>query len=184
VRVGTSSKAAVRRQSGADPQPGDLLLHPLSLGALGLLLLNDHALKSAWPGPISGKLSDVAGMVFFPTFLVSAWEIILAIGKRWRGPSIQALGFATVSAATIFTLVKTVPSAAQSAGDTLGLAQWVLALPVGLIAGRPWPVPVSTRIIADPTDLIAVPMIGLVLWLGIRRARMAPTLVPGARSSG
>ncbi|WP_156325293.1 hypothetical protein [Nonomuraea sp. SBT364] len=31
-----------------------------------VLLLNDHLLKHAWPGPVTGKLSDVAGLVVAP----------------------------------------------------------------------------------------------------------------------
>ena len=40
----------------------DLLIHPAFTGALALLALNDHVLKAAAPGFITGKLSDVAGL--------------------------------------------------------------------------------------------------------------------------
>ena len=50
--------------------PGDLLLGVVPLAAIALLFLNDHILKAAWPGLVTGKLSDVAGFVFFPFLLV------------------------------------------------------------------------------------------------------------------
>jgi hypothetical protein len=36
---------------------------------MGLLALNDHLLKGIFPGFITGKLSDFAGLVFFPLVL-------------------------------------------------------------------------------------------------------------------
>lgn len=47
------------------------LAHPLSLLAVGLLLLNDHLLKHIAPSVLTGKLSDFAGLFFFP-FLAAA----------------------------------------------------------------------------------------------------------------
>ena len=43
--------------------------HPLTVGATAVLLLNDHVLKPAWPGLVTGKLSDVAGLVAAPPVL-------------------------------------------------------------------------------------------------------------------
>jgi hypothetical protein len=45
------------------------LAHPGSVLALVVLVLNDHLLKQAWPGWVTGKLSDVAGLVVFPLLL-------------------------------------------------------------------------------------------------------------------
>ncbi len=45
------------------------LLHPVSLASMALLGLNDHVLKGLFPGLITGKLSDFAGLVFFPLVL-------------------------------------------------------------------------------------------------------------------
>ena len=45
-------------------RPSRALLHPLWLGSLALLVLNDHVLKGAGllPGVLTGKLSDFAGV--------------------------------------------------------------------------------------------------------------------------
>lgn len=47
------------------------LLHPIALVALATLIINDRFLKSAWPSWWTGKLSDVAGMMFFPLLLAA-----------------------------------------------------------------------------------------------------------------
>ena len=39
---------------------------PRTVGAILVLLINDHLLKGAAPGWVTGKLSDFAGLVFFP----------------------------------------------------------------------------------------------------------------------
>src|SRR3990170_5839611 len=45
--------------------------HPLTLACIGLLLVNDHFLKRLYPSTLTGKLSDFAGLFFFP-FLLTA----------------------------------------------------------------------------------------------------------------
>ena len=60
-----------------EPVPADLLLHPAAFGAIVLLVLNDHIFKAAFPGPITGKLSDVAGLIIAPLVLVALVEVAL-----------------------------------------------------------------------------------------------------------
>jgi hypothetical protein len=43
--------------------------HPLPLATVLLLAVNDHLLKARWPGLLTGKLSDFAGLFFFPLLL-------------------------------------------------------------------------------------------------------------------
>ena len=65
--------------TAAAPRNGvraDFLLSGTFLASLGLLLLNDFVLKPFFPGPVSGILSDLAGMVFFPVFLVGIAELV------------------------------------------------------------------------------------------------------------
>jgi hypothetical protein len=61
------------------------LLSPWFLGALGVLLLNDHFLKPAFSNALTGKLSDVAGLWAFPLF----WSALL---PRWRAVIHAATG--------------------------------------------------------------------------------------------
>jgi hypothetical protein len=58
----------------AGESPGDGLLHPLPLFAILVLVVNDHVLKLHFAGFLTGKLSDIAGLAFFPCMLESAYE--------------------------------------------------------------------------------------------------------------
>jgi hypothetical protein len=149
--------------SGAPPcrnVPADLLLRPLPLLALVLLVVNDHVLKAVWPGWVTGKLSDVAGMVFFPLLLISLAELVLAIGGRpWLcGPVlITACAGAT---AVAFALVKTSPTVAHIYGDVLGWLRYPLR--------HTWrPVAVTH----DLTDLWALPIAWLAWVYAVKASR-------------
>ena len=57
------------------------LMHPVTLAALGVLLVNDLLFKALWPGAwIPGKLSDLAWMVFAPPLL--AFMLSFAAGRH------------------------------------------------------------------------------------------------------
>jgi hypothetical protein len=119
-------------------------LFPLLLVAAGLLALNDHFLKARWPGLVTGKLSDAAGCFALP-LLVSA---VLGLATRWSLRARLALGaFATVG---LFSAIKL----SQVAADAV--AGWLATLTNG-----------PSRILADPTDLAALPFVGLAFWYGV-----------------
>ena len=59
------------------------MLHPLALISLVVLVLNDHLLKPLTPGWLTGKLSDVAGLLFFPFLLLALVDVIM---RRRREP--------------------------------------------------------------------------------------------------
>jgi hypothetical protein len=143
-----------------DRRPGGALLHPVALLSIALLIVNDHFLKPMYANWITGKLSDFAGLVFFPLLLVSAWELF-----RGRGPSRSTLNIACAATAVVFTLVKTTALGSLAFQWGLGLAQW----PFRALAGVPLS-PVAH--VADPTDLVALPSV-LVAWL-VGRARVRP----------
>lgn len=50
------------------------ICHPVALAAVAVLAANDHLLKGSGllPGALTGKLSDVAGLFFFPLLLSAA----------------------------------------------------------------------------------------------------------------
>lgn len=73
--------------------------------SIGVLLLNDHVLKATRPGLITGKLSDVAGVVM----------IALLATAATRHPGI-AFSFTIVG----FGFLKTIPTVAESAAPMLG----------------------------------------------------------------
>ncbi|MDP6933021.1 MAG: hypothetical protein QGG40_08885, partial [Myxococcota bacterium] len=52
--------------AGSRSGPAEGLLHPAPLLALVVLVVNDHWGKGHLPAVLSGKLSDFAGLLFFP----------------------------------------------------------------------------------------------------------------------
>ncbi|HEU4409634.1 MAG TPA: PQQ-binding-like beta-propeller repeat protein [Polyangiaceae bacterium] len=148
----TPGLAAARGRVGPrparEPERGQLrpalaLLRPAWLVALLALLLNDHVLKGAGilPRWLTGKVSDVAGLVVAPA--------LLALVVRARGRVAVAACHAAVGLG--FSLLKTVPGAAEA---------WSQALS--------WLVP--SRLWCDSTDLVALPALALS-WRLLAAAR-------------
>ena len=75
-----------------------LLSSPVFIGSVAVLLFNDRVLKAAWPGFVTGKLSDVAGVAMITV-------LVTALTGRAR--------FAFVTSAVGFGLLKTVPAVAS-----------------------------------------------------------------------
>jgi len=112
--------------------------------SIGVLLINDHILKTAMPSGLTGKLSDFAGLFFFP-FLVG---VILQVGsrlaRRGRACSPQtALALGILLSGAGFSAIKTLPAANLLAVDLLTR---LLNTPIQLVL--------------DPTDLVAL----IVFW--------------------
>lgn len=85
------------------------LFHPLPLAAVAVLAINDHLLKGSGllPGWITGKLSDVAGLFFFPVLLGAIARGALRIGARREVADRRALaGAAIFATGVVFTLLK------------------------------------------------------------------------------
>jgi hypothetical protein len=62
-----------RRHGRVKPSRGGGLLHPGLVVAVAILLVNGLLLQVKAPGLVSGKLSDVAGLAYFPLFLQALW---------------------------------------------------------------------------------------------------------------
>ncbi len=123
--------------NGGRLSPARALLSPLFLGALVTLALNDHVLKGAGvlPGWLTGKLSDVAGLVVLP--------VVLAVVFRVRRTS----GFVAAQLVSVAFL----------AGLKLSVEfshAWTTVL--GLFG-------LNARNTVDPTDLFAVVVL-VPLW--------------------
>ena len=140
-------------------RPGFGLLHPVVVGAVAVLALNDHWAKQRWPGLVTGKLSDVAGLVFFPLFLQAGWELFATL----RGPvvpSFRVARNAAILTAVVFSAVKLFEPASLAYEWGLGVLRWPLD-------GTLQPVSLTR----DPTDLLALPALAVSLVLARRRAR-------------
>ncbi len=138
--------SAARPQPPAGPEQA--LLHPLWWAALLLLVVNDHLLKGAGvvPGWLTGKLSDLSGLVVAPVLLAA---LLRARGRFAQATCVGATAF-------VFVLINTLPTAARVC------EQLTAALGFG------W------RVWCDPSDLLALPALALAGWL-LRRARREVT---------
>jgi hypothetical protein len=129
------------------------LSHPASIAAIALLAVNDHFLKSEWPSWTTGKLSDIAGLVFFPLLLAAFVELVLPHGQVAPRRVIAACIGVT---ALVFTSVELVPIATNAYQSIWGALQWPLRLALDPTA--PLSAVMSTP---DPTDLLALPALGI-----------------------
>ncbi|MFC4072644.1 hypothetical protein [Actinoplanes subglobosus] len=129
------------------------LCHPVTVTALALLVVNDHLLKSAWPGWVTGKLSDVAGMVLAPP-LLAALAGLIAPRMPFRRVAVAAI----VTVGCGFTFVKLWGYGARLASEA-----WSLITP--------------SLVRADRTDLLALPFLAIAWWT----ARRPLTGVPARR---
>jgi hypothetical protein len=143
--------------------PAGEFFHPAPLVAVLLLLVNDHVLKGSGviPTTVTGKLSDVCGLLFFPLlvtacadtaglaaaragapldFSLRRWKLAAAIGST-------GLGFATI---------KLWPAAADL---TVRALRWL-----GL----------NAAIIPDRSDLVALPALAAAWWVGWREIARVP----------
>lgn len=147
------------------PLPLGEMFHPGALVAFVTLLANDWWAKRAYPSWITGKLSDVAGLVMAPLALTAAigallW-VAMALGAR-IDPSLtrRRLLFAIAAVAAPFVATKLSEAAAGAVAQ--GLA---------FFGGHP-------RIVCDPTDLLALP----ALWIAWRIGNAELRLVPRGRA--
>ena len=132
---------------------GARLCHPLPLAAVLLMTVNDHVLKGSGvvPSALAGKLSDLAGLFFFPLVLAAGFALLLRVaGLR---ASERAVGRAALLATgLVFAGLKLSPG--------FNLAVERLWAPNTL----------------DRSDLLALPMLGLS-WAWMRR-RERPRRLP------
>lgn len=122
------------------------MLHPLWVGALVVLVLNDHWFKgTGWAPALSGKLSDFAGLIVAP--------YLFATVVRARGAVALALCHGAVG--LVFAALQLSPDAGAIWGQVMA------RVGVGWVT------------VSDPTDLLALPTLA-VSWVVLGRATTAP----------
>ncbi|MGH3661825.1 MAG: hypothetical protein ACRDTQ_08195 [Micromonosporaceae bacterium] len=113
----------------------------MTLVAAMVLLVNDHVLKALWPGLITGKLSDVAGLAAAPALVGFALGLVAPkLAPRalvWCSLAVVGIGFGWVKA--------------TEDGAAAASAAW------SVVAG-------PSQVLRDPTDLVALPALALSWW--------------------
>lgn len=143
------------------------MLHPVVLVSLALLLVNDHVLKGVGPPVVTGKLSDFAGLAFFPVLLFSLVELVTR-----RAPAARSVIIGCVIATVVvFTLAKVWTPAAEAYALAISVLQWPFraAAVLVLAPGNDVPGLVPVRHTMDATDLVALPATLLALLVARRR---------------
>lgn len=107
-----------------------LIIHPLTVASLVVLVVNDHLLKQRWPGVVTGKLSDVAGV-----FMVGALVVAITGSVRW-GTSLTALAFAALKTVTVVAVWAAPLLGGQTLRDRTDLIALLVLWPLGRLATR------------------------------------------------
>lgn len=155
--------------------PRVLVSQPWSVVAVAVLVVNDHWLKAHHPGVLSGKLSDLAGMFFFPLLLGDV--LLLVIGK----PASILRAYACLATAVTFGLMKMWAPAHEAYCVGLGALQWPFRAALALVRGQHLPTPGRVRMVMDASDLLALPMVALAFVLGRQRPETGSLRAPVAQ---
>ncbi len=144
---------------------------PLSLGALAVMVVNGAWLQRAFPNFLTGKISDVAVLFFFPFFLMAllntgkALEALISGSKRIAEPSLQKLKRTIAFTALVFILLQISPT----------FVRYYLGV-LGDMNVFPWMK--SFRYTPDLTDLLTLPTLIFTYFYGRRRIKRFPLKVP------
>lgn len=136
------------------------LVQPLPICAMALLAINDHVLKGAnlLPAWLTGKLSDFAGLFFFPLLCTALVDTLLALVRAPVDPTLR------MSKALVACGVTAIGFAATELSPAAAAAYAALVTGLGI----------PSRSTADPTDLLALLMLPCALAVARRHVRRVP----------
>ena len=147
--LSTPNTSPVKRAASASfrQRCASALMHPVTLAALGVLLVNDLVFKALWPGAWApGKLSDLAWMVFAPPVLA----FVLSFATTGRAKA-QRAAFIVAYAGLPLLYV---------AFNTFAPVHDAILFVLGLVGGD------GPRSPLDPTDSIVIPVaMAAAIWV-------------------
>ena len=158
------------------------LLHPAFLVALATLVVNDHVLKDAFGNALTGKLSDLAGLVVLPVLASSlvglatrraVWAVHAAVGLAFA-----AVQFVPAEAVAAVLGVRHTPDPT----DLVALA--ILPLGVQLSLATPRPLVVVPRWRPALAHAVGLAAVGAVLATAPPRIPPDVEAVPVVSASG
>lgn len=183
-----STQHPVPRSVSPGAVPGETLLHPLVLLSIFALVVNDHWLKDSlgtepYLNVVTGKASDVAGLVFFPLLVLSLvegcrWALCRRVSWRGLGPwseGVSSWSFThreLVAAVAVtglgFAAVQSVPAAAQTYAWGLAVLRWLPGVLVAGLVGADLPALPPVSHVMDLSDSLCLPALGLSYLIGRR----------------
>jgi hypothetical protein len=131
-----------------------------------VLLVNDQWLKARYGNALTGKLSDVAGLIVVPVVVASIIELIP--GRPLTSTRLMA-ALAIVTAA-LFTLVQLWWPAGELYEVAFGLFRWPIGNAGAIFTAESVQGPSPVALWRDATDLVALPACAVPVWLATRRA--------------
>ena len=146
---------------GVPRLPTALLCHPLVLLSIVVCGVNDHLLKGSGllPGIVTGKLSDVAGLFFFPILVAVLLTLTGAALRQLFGDNSPAALLQkprlVVDFAVVFTIV---------GFSAVNISHWA-----NEIAAQYWGI-----FTMDPTDLFCLPMVVVARQFMLGRVKARP----------
>ncbi len=132
-------------------------MRPVCIVALVAVVANDRWLKVDHPGILSGKVSDFAGLIYFPLLIVALMEAVRFL-IRWRPWELtyRAVVIATVIVGVAFALIKTWNPASDFYRNVMGYFFWPGFAVVDALNGAPIPGVRPIFLAQDHWDLIAL----------------------------
>jgi len=139
----------LRRSLRAGGLPIGEAMHPVTLIALAVMVVNDWILKARYgPSAVTGKLSDLGGLVAAPVVLTAAIGLLLrALGRKDPFLTHRRLVIAIAATGGIFATIKLSERAAGWFTAALGLFR-------------------HAEVYLDPTDLLCLPVLAISYWIG------------------
>ena len=110
-------------------------------------------------------------MAFFPLLLQASWETLLWGLRRPWGPHRCVLTRSLWLTGLGFSGVQLVPVVQSAWCWGLGGLQWPVRALYAAFSGQDAPPVMPTLSTADPTDLLALPCLGIAWWVGRQRVR-------------
>lgn len=153
--------------------------NPYFVAALAALILNDHVLKAAYPGWVTGKASDFAGLIVFLLMILSAIDLLTPIPAR-RARMLAVAVFAATG--VVFAAIQLHQGSADVYRVVLGYLQFPFRAAFGATRA------VAVRHTADSSDLLGLAALGLS-WMvfssaltssGQNRVETTPAATDGA----
>ncbi len=135
-------------------------------------MINDHVLKRAWPGFVTGKLSDVAGLCFFPLFLIALAQLAKRMGGRPIATSRKEVAVAVLATGAVFSAIQISGTAGAMYRFGLGALQWPFAAVLQLAQSHAVPAVRPVALTPDVTDLMALPALWVPWRIGSARTRV------------